>query len=66
MQCQMVLGQGSSLNFFVAFSGGSWNNEHSRNKGIKLTEQPENMIQLDRTGVPDLSVRWIISIWWWR
>jgi hypothetical protein len=55
--------QGSNLIFFVVFPVDVEMMNSSQTKGIKLTDQPtRNLIPLDRVGVPDLSVRWIISI----
>jgi hypothetical protein len=59
-----VRGQGSNLIFFVVFPVDIGTMSSSQTKGIKLDKTHRstcNLIPLDRAGVPDLSVRWIIS-----
>jgi hypothetical protein len=65
VQGQKVRGQGSNLIFFVVFPVDVGTMNSSQTKGIKLDKthrSTRNRIPLDRAGVPDLSVRWIISI----
>jgi len=65
VQGQMVRGQSSNLNFFVAFLVDDRTMNNSQTKGIKLDKTHRstcNLIPLDRAGVPDLSVRGITSI----
>ena len=57
--------QGSNLIFFVVFPVDVGTMNSCQTKGIKLDKthrSTRNLIPLDRAGVPDLSVRWIISI----
>ena len=69
VQGQMVWGQSSNLNFFVAFLVDDRTMNNSQTKGIKLDKTHRstcNLIPLDGAGVPNLSVRGITLILWRR